>query len=97
MPDSLHKSRGCATALLDAYCKDDAPQMSRIAVEAQAMSTRHSSDARESECLEVLGGIAAELLRANPGSDAADIDPYVSLLLHLAHPDLIDSVFEYHN
>ena len=97
MQESSILSRVCAVALLDAYCRDDAPQMGEIAVEAQLMSAYYAFDARESECLEVLGGIAGELLRAFPTTGAENLDTYIRLLMHLARPDLIESVFGNHN
>lgn len=97
MTESFNLSRVCATALLDAYCKNDAPQMSEIAVEAQLMSTFYATNPAESERLEVLGGIALELLRSSSLAYGENLDPYVRLLLHLARPDLIETVFERHN
>jgi hypothetical protein len=98
MQEAFQLSRVCATALLDAYCKNDAPQMSEIAVEAQLMSTFYATNAAESERLEVLGGIAVELLRSSTPEHADNnLDPYVRLLLHLARPDLIETVFDHHN
>jgi hypothetical protein len=95
--ESLNLSRNCATALLDAYCRDNGPQMSEIAVEAQLMSAFYSADAAGSERLEVLGGIAVELHRASTGGHAEHVDPYLRLLLHLARPELMESVFDQHN
>ena len=95
LTESFNLSRVCATALLDAYCKNDTPQMSEIAVEAQLMSTFYSTNPAESERLEVLGGIAVELLRSASPERTENLDPYVRLLLHLARPDLIDTVFEH--
>jgi len=71
--------------------------MGEIAVEAQLMSTFYAANPAESERLEVLGGIALELLRSSTLAHAENLDPYVRLLLHLARPDLIETVFEQHN
>jgi len=92
--ENFSLSRGCAAALLDAYSRNDEPQISEIATEAQLMSAFGGTDAAESERMEVLASIASALLGASTCDQSEHLDTYVRLLLHLARPDLIESVFE---
>jgi hypothetical protein len=97
MEEFSNLSRNCATALLDAYSRSDEPRISQIAVEAQVISSFKGTDAAESERMEVLASIASALVRAPNGGHEENVDTYVRLLLHLARPDLIESVFENRN
>ena len=87
MQESLNLSQVCASALLDAYCRNDEPRMSRIAAEVNTMRAYYAANPAESERLELLGGIAQELYRSSSLARTDDVNPYVRLLLHLAHPD----------
>jgi hypothetical protein len=93
MHESSDRSRVCASALLDAYCRNDARQIAEIAAEVLTIGALDSSDFAESERLELLRGIAVEVHRASSLSRTRHLDPYVKLLLHLAHPEWIESCF----
>jgi hypothetical protein len=97
MPESLTYSQACASALLDAYCRNDESQMSKIAAEARMMGTCHAIEPLESERLELLGGIAIELHGASSHGDTGHLDPFVRLLLHLAHPEWLETCFAHHD
>ena len=87
MQESFNLSQTCAAAFLDAYCRNDEPQMNRIATEVHTMRAFYAANPAESERLELLGGIAVELHRSTTLANADNVDPYVRLLLHLANPD----------
>jgi hypothetical protein len=93
MHESSDLSRVCASALLDAYCRNDAPKMSEIAAEVGRIGAFYTSNFAESERLELLGGIALELQRSSSLGKTQHLDPYVKLLLHLAHPEWVESCF----
>jgi hypothetical protein len=93
MPESSDLSRVCASALLDAYFRNDAPQISEIAAEMGTIGAFNKSNFAESERLDLLGGIALELHRSSSLGKTQHLDPYIKLLLHLAHPDRIESCF----
>ena len=93
MHESSNFSRVCASALLDAYCSNDAPRMSEIADEVRTMGTLYASNFAESERLELLGGIAVELHRSFSLGKPQDVDPYIKLLMNLAHPEWLETCF----
>ncbi len=93
MQESSGLSQVCASALLDAYCTNDALQMSAIADEARLIGTFYTTSSIESERLELLGGIALELHRSFSCGKTQDLDAYVKLLLHLAHPEWSEGGF----
>jgi hypothetical protein len=97
MPESFNLSQACASALLDAYCRNDAPQMNEIAADAHIMGRFYATNAAESERLELLCGIAFELHRSASLGKHQDPDPYVKLLLHLAYPDWSGSGLAHRN
>jgi len=93
MHESSELSRFCAAALLEAYCRNDTRQIGEIAAEVRTIGASYSSNFAESERLELLGGIALEMHRASSLSRAQHLNPYVRLLLHLAHPEWVESCF----
>jgi hypothetical protein len=93
MQESRNFSQVCASALLDAYCRNDGPQMSEIAADVRMMGKVCTTNTAESERLELLSGIAVELHRSSSAGETNDLDAYVRLLLHLAHPEWIESCF----
>jgi hypothetical protein len=97
MHESFNPSQVCASALLDAYSRNDAPQMSEIAADARIMGMFYATSSSESERLELLGGIALEMHRSASLGKAQDLDPYVKLLLNLAYPDWAGSSFAHGN
>jgi hypothetical protein len=98
MQESSDLSRACANALLDAYCRSDVPKMSEIAAEVDRMGAFCTANFAETERLELVGGIALELHRsASLGKAQHHVDPYIKLLLHLAHPEWTDSCFAHHD
>lgn len=78
----------CASALLDAWRRDDSALMSELA-DFASLETRelHVSDPGRSERLELLSAIAVTLRRASLSARKEEADPYVRLLVHLAKPD----------
>lgn len=87
MRESLNVDKQCASALLDAWHRDDSALMSEFAALADpGMKECHVTDPAESERLELLGAIAVELHRACSLSKKKEADPYVRLLVHLANP-----------
>jgi hypothetical protein len=96
MHESSDLSRVCASALLDAYCRNDVPKLSEIAAEVGTIGAFYTSNFAESERLELLGGIAIEMHRSASLGKAQHMDPYVKLLLHLAHPEWAESCFAHH-
>jgi hypothetical protein len=92
MQETLNLSPLCA-ALLDAWGRNNTSQMGEIAAELRMMSTLCAGNAGDSERLELLEGIALELQRSAALEKTADADPYVRLLLHLAHPNGIENSF----
>lgn len=90
MPQATDLSRVCASALLDAYCRDDAPQMNEIASEVRTIGTFYASDYAEAERLELLGGIAFEMHRSFSLGTTQRLDPYIKLLLHLVNPEWVE-------
>jgi hypothetical protein len=93
MHESSDFSRVCASALLDAYYSNDAPRMSEIAEEVSTMGTFYASNFAESERLELVGGIAAELHGSSSLSKPHHVDPYIKLLMNLAHPEWLETCF----
>ena len=85
MQKHLGLSQHRASALLSAYCHDDALQMSAIRTEARRMCEFYAGDPAESERLELLSEIALELQSSKTGS-SEELDPYIGLLIHLAYP-----------
>jgi hypothetical protein len=97
MQESSDLSRACANALLDAYCRNDVPKLSEIAAEVDRIGAFCTSNFAESERLELVGGIALELERSATLGKAQHVDPYIKLLLHLAHPEWAESCFAHHD
>ena len=93
MHESSDFSRVCASALLDAYCSNDAPRMSEIAAEVGTIGASYTSNFAESERLELLGGIAVELHRSSSLGKSQHVDPYIKLLMNLAHPEWLETCF----
>ncbi len=88
MQDSVNVDRQCASALLDAWCRNDAVRMSELADRANiGMKTLFATNPAESERLELLSAIAVELHKACALSKRAAADPYVRLLIRMALPD----------
>ena len=105
MLDSPDLSALCASAILDAYCGRDvcgeldaegenhSLRMNEIASEIRTMSAFYSTNAAESERLELLDAIARELDRSWSRGQTQNLDPYVKLLVHLAHPEGVEGSF----
>jgi hypothetical protein len=97
MHESSDLSRVFSSALLDAYCRNDAPKMSEIAAEVNTISAFYASNFAESERLELLGGVALALHRSSSPGKNRHTDTYIKLLLRLAHPELAESCFAHHD
>jgi hypothetical protein len=82
----------------EACCDSAAPpagrnRMNEIAAGFHTMSAFYPASAAESERLELLDAIARELHRSRSCGQTRNLDPYVRLLRHLAHPDRIETCF----
>ena len=88
MQDFVNVDKQCASALLDAWRRNDSALMSEFAALANlGINEFHGTDTGDAERLELLGAIAVELHRASSLSRKQEADPYVRLLVHLARPD----------
>ena len=85
MTDSSRVSQQLAVALLDAWCNRDAEQIREFADHFRARDT-HFSDPGEAERLDLIGCIAVEMYRVRKSGKNDPLEPFVSLLLHLAEP-----------
>ena len=97
MRQSLSTVQVRASALLDAYRRNDEPAVNEIGAEVRMMCIRYGDNSAESERLELLGVIALELYRSDSRRNKRDLDMYVGLLVHLAHPDCIGSLLAHTN
>jgi hypothetical protein len=90
MLESAHIDQQCASALLEAWCRDDFAQIGELAAQSRYwVNEFFATDPGESERLELVGAIANALHRAALAAQKEGVDPYVRLLLHLANPDAI--------
>lgn len=87
MRDSVNVDKTCASALLDAWARNDSDLMGELAALAhQKVNERYVNDPAESERLELLGAIAVELHRACSLEKRQEAAPYVRLLFNLVSP-----------
>lgn len=88
MQDFVNVDKQCASALLEAWRRNDSALMSEFAALANlGINEFHATDSADAERLELLGAIAVELQRASSLSRKEEADPYVRLLIHLARPE----------
>lgn len=88
MQNSNNVDTRCASALLDAWCRNDSAQMRELAAAATTgMERFYASNPAESERMELIGAIATELHRTSAQEKRQDADPYVRLLLRLVNAD----------
>lgn len=85
MSASSSVSQQLAAALLDAWCTRDPERIQEVAEIFHGYESQ-ASDPGDSERLELLGCIANELYRAAQFGKSDRIEPFISLLLHLAEP-----------